>query len=144
MNMNTRTMTEQATSARARARAKLHYRIEALNPQAHLFGVSLRIHQPTAHQLVSLPVWIPGSYLVREFAKHLQHLSAQQHGKAVRIEQRSKSTWQVQCDAAAPLHLSWQVYAFDASVRTAWLDNSRGFFNGTSATVGTWPLPCPG
>ena len=56
----------------------VHYTVEAASLQAHLFRVTLTIDAPAALQTVSLPVWIPGSYLVREFAKHLQHLSARQ------------------------------------------------------------------
>ena len=109
-----------------------HYRVEAADPAAHLFHVTLTVAQPQAAQRVSLPAWIPGSYLVREFAKHLQKLSARQDGKSVAIHQLDKATWQVDCVPSSPLVLTCEVYAFDNSVRTAWLDSQRGFFNGTS------------
>ena len=109
-----------------------HYRIEAADPAAHLFHVTLTVAQPQAAQRVSLPAWIPGSYLVREFARHLQKLTARQDGKPVVVHQIDKATWQVDCVPSAPLVLSYEVYAFDNSVRTAWLDDARGFFNGTS------------
>lgn len=109
-----------------------HYRVEAADPAAHLFHVTLTIPQPQAEQRVSLPAWIPGSYLVREFARHLQKLSARQDGKPVAIHQLDKASWQVDCVPSSPLVLSYEVYAFDNSVRTAWLDAQRGFFNGTS------------
>jgi len=110
----------------------LHYTVEVASLHAHLYRVSLTIPVPAAQQVVSLPVWIPGSYLVREFAKNLQHLQARQHGKACSVTQQDKCTWAVDCDADAPLSLNYEVYALDNSVRTAWLDASRGFFNGTS------------
>lgn len=109
-----------------------HYRVEAADPAAHLFHVTLTVPQPQAGQRVSLPAWIPGSYLLREFSKHLQKLSARQDGKPVPITQLDKATWQVECVPSSPLVLSYEVYAFDNSVRTAWLDSQRGFFNGTS------------
>lgn len=109
-----------------------HYRVEAADPAAHLFHVTLTIPQPQAEQRVSLPAWIPGSYLVREFARHLQKLSARQDGKPVAMQQLDKATWQVDCMPSSPLVVSYEVYAFDNSVRTAWLDAQRGFFNGTS------------
>ena len=62
----------------AAARAGVHYEVVAAHLQAHLFQVTLTIAQPQAQQTVSLPVWIPGSYLVREFAKNLQNLHARQ------------------------------------------------------------------
>ncbi|MBE0473794.1 peptidase M61 [Rhodoferax sp.] len=112
--------------------AQLAYAVRALDLQAHLFDVTLSIDQPAADQVVSLPVWIPGSYLLREFAKHLQGLQAHQGNKPVAIAQRDKCSWQVHAKAGKALVLNYQVYAFDNSVRTAWLDSQRGFFNGTS------------
>jgi predicted metalloprotease with PDZ domain len=111
----------------------LHYRIEIGDLHAHLFRITLTIARPEAMQRVSLPVWIPGSYLVREFAKNLQHLEARQTGRTpLHVEQLDKCTWQVACSPAKPLVLRYEVYANDNSVRTAWLDAHRGFFNGTS------------
>lgn len=110
----------------------IHYTVEAAQLHAHLFAVKLTIAQPNAQQTVSLPVWIPGSYLVREFAKNLQNLRAQQGRRAVTLVQRDKCTWDITCKAGQPLVLCYEVYAFDNSVRTAWLDSQRGFFNGTS------------
>jgi predicted metalloprotease with PDZ domain len=110
----------------------IHYTVEAADLHAHLFRVTLTIAQAAAKQTVSLPVWIPGSYLVREFAKNLQNLSAQQGLRRVPLIQRDKCTWDITCKTGQPLVLSYEVYAFDHSVRTAWLDSQRGFFNGTS------------
>ena len=110
----------------------LNYRVEAADLHAHLFRVTLTIAQPAAQQTVSLPVWIPGSYLVREFAKNLQNLSAKQGRRTPRVQQLDKCSWQIDCKAGEALTLRYEVYAFDNSVRTAWLDSRRGFFNGTS------------
>jgi predicted metalloprotease with PDZ domain len=112
--------------------APVHYRVEAANPQAHLWRITLTIEKPARLQTVSLPVWIPGSYMVREFAKHLQNLEAEQGGKSCAITQLDKCTWQIKSAAGKPLMLSYEVYAFDNSVRTSWLDAQRGFFNPTS------------
>jgi predicted metalloprotease with PDZ domain len=109
-----------------------HYRVEAADPAAHLFHVTLTIPQPQSGQRLSLPAWIPGSYLVREFARHLQKMTARQDGKPVTVHQLDKATWQVDCMPSSPLVLAYEVYAFDNSVRAAWLDSQRGFFNGTS------------
>ena len=112
--------------------AALHYRVECADRHAHLFTVTLTIDKPAAQQRVSLPVWIPGSYLVREFAKNLQGLSATQGRRAALPEQLDKHSWRIDCVAGKPLVLRYQVCAYDHSVRTAWLDADRGFFNGTS------------
>ncbi len=112
--------------------ASLHYHVELHHLHAHQYRVTLRIATPAAQQLVSLPVWIPGSYLVREFAKNLQELNARQNGQPIAVQQLSKHQWQLDCSANAPVELSNLVNAYDTSVRTAWLDQRRGFFNGTS------------
>ena len=119
-------------AARKDAHARITCAIQPADLRAHLFKVSLRIPRPAALQEVSLPVWIPGSYLVREFARHLQRLEARQNGRSVPLQQLDKSTWQVACKSKGDLELSYEVYAFDGSVRAAFLDANRGFFNGTS------------
>jgi len=110
----------------------LLYTVEAHYLHAHLFRVTLTIPEPAAQQTVSLPVWIPGSYLVREFSKNLQHLSVRQGRRQVAVRQQDKCSWQIDCKTDESLTLRYEVYAFDNSVRTAWLDARRGFFNGTS------------
>ena len=110
----------------------LHYRIEPANLHAHLFRITLTIPRPAAGQEVALPVWIPGSYLVREFAKNLQKLTARQGRQPVALRQLDKARWQADCTDRQALVLEYEVYALDNSVRTAWLDADRGFFNGTS------------
>lgn len=112
--------------------AAIGYTVRVQDPHAHLFAVTLTIARPAVLQLVSLPVWIPGSYLVREFSKNLQRLQARQGGQALALTQLDKCSWQAPCVPDQPLVLSYEVYAFDSSVRTAWLDAGRGFFNGTS------------
>ncbi len=122
----------------------VHLRVEIENLHGHLFGVELTVAKPAATQQIALPVWIPGSYLVREFSKNLRHLTACQRGQPVPLRQLDKHRWQIEADPAAPLLLRYVVYAFDNSVRSAWLDAQRGFFNGTSlclAVDGQCELP---
>ncbi len=111
---------------------QIRYQVRIPDPHSHLFEVTLTVEQPQADQLLQLPVWIPGSYLVREFAKNLQKLRCTQSGKAVPAVQCDKASWRVQCKPGVALSVCYEVYAFDISVRTAWLDATRGFFNGTS------------
>jgi predicted metalloprotease with PDZ domain len=108
------------------------YRIELADPEAHRYRVMLTLANPDADQDFSLPVWIPGSYLVREFAKQMSGLEAFQRGHQLAVEQLDKASWRVRCDGRDELTLSYDVYAFDASVRTAWLDSQRAFFNASS------------
>ena len=110
----------------------VHFRVEPADLHAHLFAVTLTVAAPAAKQELSLPVWIPGSYLVREFSKNLQSLQATQGGRPIALKQIDKHRWQAQCKKGQPLLVTYEVAAYDTSVRTAWLDASRGFFNGTS------------
>ncbi|MDA8519365.1 M61 family metallopeptidase [Acidovorax sp. NCPPB 4044] len=113
----------------------VHYRVDPAQLHAHLFHVTLTVERPAAQQEVSLPVWIPGSYLVREFSKNLHNLRARQGNQEVPLAQHSKCRWQAECREDVPLVLSYEISAYDNSVRTAWLDASRGFFNGTSVCL---------
>ena len=116
----------------ATATAAIHYRIDPAQTHARLYQVTLTVAAPAAGQELSLPVWIAGSYLVREFSKNLQSLRASQGDKAVALAQLDKHRWLAQCQSGTPLVLSYEVAAYDNSVRTAWLDGARGFFNATS------------
>ena len=129
-----RTSRKPSSQASQATQAPVHYRIEAADPHARLFTVTLTVAHPQEQQALSLPVWIPGSYLVREFSKNLQRLSAQQ-GRRVPLLQLDKHRWRATCRTDRPLVLTYEVCAYDSSVRTAWLDASRGFFNGTSVCL---------
>ncbi len=107
------------------------YRIEVADAHAHLFRVTLTVAKPAAEQRLSLPVWIPGSYLVREFARHISGIGAKQGARELPLQQLDKATWLARCSDRGALNVSYLVYAFDTSVRAAFLDAQRGFFNGT-------------
>ncbi|GAA5188301.1 M61 family metallopeptidase [Ferrimonas gelatinilytica] len=110
----------------------IHYQIQPQDPLAHLFAVSLRVPQAQQGQRFSLPAWLPGSYMVRDFARHLIGLHARDGaGNPVALTQLDKQTWQAQ-DHDGVLELNYQVYAWDLSVRGAHLDQTHGFFNGSS------------
>ena len=108
---------------------RLHLEIDDL--RSHHYRVTMTLPHPAPRQRLSLPAWIPGSYLVREFARHLSGLKASQGRREVALTQLDKHTWEADCSGRGALTLSWRVYAFDSSVRCAWLDAQRGFFNGT-------------
>lgn len=116
----------------SRPPARVHYQVQAADLHSHLYRVTLTIPRPRPDQRVALPVWIPGSYLVREFSKNLQQLQARQGRRLIPVDQLDKCSWLITCDPEQPLELRYEVYALDNSVRTAWLDATRGFFNGTS------------
>ena len=111
----------------------IRYTIVPSNPAAHLFEVTVTVADPDpAGQRFMLPVWIPGSYMVREFARNIVTLRATNDaGRKVRVEKIDKHTWQA-APVKGALTLRYEVYAWDLSVRAAHLDDTVGFFNGTS------------
>ena len=110
-----------------------HYTIRPADPAAHLFEVELEVDAPQSGMIFSLPVWIPGSYMIREFARNIVWLRAEADGKSVAIAKCDKHRWQLGKVPAgvSSLKLCYAVYAWDLSVRCAHLDRSHGFFNGT-------------
>lgn len=110
----------------------IRYTILPKHPAAHIFEVTVTIERPAADgQRLMLPVWIPGSYMIREFARHIVSINASANGAAVTCSKVDKSTWQC-APCAGPLTVVYEVYAWDLSVRAAHLDDTHGFFNGTS------------
>lgn len=110
----------------------IHYHIIPVDPKAHLFAVTMTLQKPHPKQVVSLPAWLPGSYMVRDFAKNIIELKAKgDDGEALKLTQLDKQTWSVD-QHCEQITLTYQVYAWDLSVRTAHLDMTHGFFNGSS------------
>jgi predicted metalloprotease with PDZ domain len=106
------------------------YRIAPLDPHAHLYevGVTIDDASPAGHRF-ALPTWIPGSYLIREFARHFVRVTASCDGAPLAIAKVDKSTWRT-APARGAVTVVAHVYAFDLSVRAAYLDHTRGYFNG--------------
>lgn len=113
-------------------RNAVEYRIRPHDLALHLFEITLTVNAPDPQgQTLSLPAWIPGSYMIREFARNIVQIRAESAGKAVRLKKIDKHTWRAApCGGVLVLH--YQVYAWDLSVRAAHLDQTHGFFNGTS------------
>ena len=110
----------------------IRYRIQPSHPREHYFTVQCRLDSPDPQgQVFRLPSWIRGSYLVRDFAKHVQDLHASAGGEPVAVERLDKRSFRC-APCAGPLTLDYRVYAFDESVRKAFLDTRRGFFNASS------------
>jgi predicted metalloprotease with PDZ domain len=112
--------------------AAVQYTIVPKDLAGHLFNVSLAVAAPDPEgQVFALPAWIPGSYMIREFARNIVRIRAESGGQPVELVKLDKHTWRA-APVAGPLTLHYEVYAWDLSVRAAHLDQSHGFFNGTS------------
>jgi predicted metalloprotease with PDZ domain len=126
----------------------IRYAILPALPGAHIFQVTVEIDDPDPQgQRYVLPAWIPGSYMVRDFARNLVRVRALTAGATrVRIAKTDKHTWRcAPVPAGQSLTLAYEVYAYDLSVRAAHLDTTHGFFNGSSVfllPVGREKSPC--
>jgi predicted metalloprotease with PDZ domain len=110
----------------------IQYKISSTNLAAHYFDVQLTIDQPDpSGQFLRLPAWIPGSYMIRDFARNIVEISACNSERQLALEQLDKSTYQL-APVTGPVEVNYRVYAWDLSVRGAHLDTTHGFFNGTS------------
>lgn len=118
----------------------IHYRLAVESTDAHHFEVVCLVETPDpVGQRFSLPVWTPGSYLIREFAKHVISVRAESDGVPLAVEKIDKQTWRC-APTDKPVEFTYQVYAYDLSVRGAYLDRTRAFVNG--AAVFVWPHGC--
>jgi predicted metalloprotease with PDZ domain len=110
--------------------AAVVYDVRLKSPGAHIYEVSCRVSNPDpGGQEFSLPGWIPGSYLMRDYARHVIEVTAESEGELLPLTKTDKSTWRV-TSTSGSLLLRAEIYANDLSVRGAFLDFDHAFFNG--------------
>ena len=121
------------------------YSIRPKEPAAHVFEVRLTVADPDpAGQEFAMPAWIPGSYMIRDYAKHVVTARAEADGRDVELSKLDKSRWRAAA-CGRELTLVLDIYAHDESVRGAHLDGNHAFFNGTCvfpAVVGQEDVAC--
>ncbi|MCC5878776.1 MAG: M61 family metallopeptidase [Idiomarina sp.] len=123
----------------------VHYDIQPADCHGHYFDVCLTIQNPDSQgQHLRLPAWLPGSYMIRDFAKHIIEFTAWHQQQQLAVIRLDKQTWQLQaCDG--PIEVRYKVYAWDLSVRTAYLDDQFGFYNHSALcleVIDQADLPC--
>jgi len=112
---------------------EISFTVSMPRPHTHLFDVDVNIKRaasgPQAEQLI-MPVWTPGSYLVREFERHVQDFAATDAaGQPLKWEKTDKNTWQIVTNGARDWHATYRVYANELSVRTSELNSAHAFWN---------------
>jgi predicted metalloprotease with PDZ domain len=110
------------------------YTVAMPAPHSHLFHVTLELDGlEGAYVDLILPAWTPGSYMIREYARHLQAFAATAHGTGELPWQKlAKDCWRVQTGGAQAIRVRYQVFAHDLTVRTSHLDGTHGYFNGAT------------
>jgi len=123
----------------------IRYRVQPQSPEAHRFEVSVTVASPDPDgQRFALPAWSPGSYLIRDYARHVGVIRAASGRRPVGLAKLDKHTWRA-APCEGPLTVTAEIYAWDLSVRGAHLDTTHGFFNGPCMflrVVGAESRPC--
>jgi predicted metalloprotease with PDZ domain len=134
VHLSTGPLCDNAGASASEDPALILYRVRLADLERHHFEIECRIDNPAAEQRFSLPAWIPGSYLLRDFARHVIHVAAKSGRDPKPVDKVAAGTWCVR-GAGRTLTLTFTVYALDQSVRGAFLDRHRGYFNGPCVFV---------
>ncbi|WP_036479746.1 M61 family metallopeptidase [Myxosarcina sp. GI1] len=109
------------------------YQVAMPQPASHLFEVSLQVNNWQENQLdLKMPVWTPGSYLVREYARHVQDFVAEDSNGNLASKKVSKNRWRIETENSSEITVRYRVYANELTVRTNHLDSTHGYFNGAA------------
>lgn len=116
----------------ARSQVKVGFEVSFKEPQAHYVEMEMNISGLVKDYVdVKMPVWAPGSYLVREFAKSVEDFSATAGGKSVKVEKVKKNAWRVYSAKSNAIKIKYRVYGFEVSVRTPFIDEQHAFLSST-------------
>jgi predicted metalloprotease with PDZ domain len=123
------TATQTRALSQPRSQLEIFYQVAMPQPQSHLFEVTLQVKGWRSPFLdLKMPVWTPGSYLVREYARHVQDFAVEG-----RVWQKvAKNHWQIETADLSDITLQYRVFANDLTVRTNHLDATHGYFNGAA------------
>lgn len=111
----------------------ISYTLEMQNPHEHYFYVTIQVSEWNKPFFdVKMPVWAPGSYLVRDFSKSVDYVKAKEGNTNLSVQKTDKNTWRINNGKSKNFTIQYNVYAYELSVRTSFLDNSHGFITGTS------------
>lgn len=113
---------------------KIKYTISFSNPSNHYVQVSIKANVLNTNSLFfKMPVWTPGSYLVREYAQNIENTNVQdEKGNNLKYKKTNKNTWEVNCQECDEVIFTYDIYAFDLSVRTSFVDETQAYLNGAS------------
>ena len=112
---------------------KIHYVVAMSQPENHLFEVTLHIANYLNSILdLKMPVWTPGSYLIREYERHLQDFTALADNQLLCWQKISKNHWQITTGEVSEVTISYRIFANELTVRTNHLDATHGYFNGAA------------
>ena len=122
--------------SRAAGSPKINYTVTFPEAQAHYADVEMNISGLEQSTLVlKMPVWTPGSYLVREFSKNIESFSASANAKELPVLKTRKNWWRIDTKGLQAITVKYRVYCFEISVRTSFVDASHGFLSTTGIFI---------
>ncbi|MEZ6041150.1 MAG: PDZ domain-containing protein [Planctomycetaceae bacterium] len=121
-------------SCSAEQKRALEYTVSFEHRAAHYAEIQMVVPTPATGTIeLMMPTWTPGSYLIREYARHVDHLHATSDGKApLSIQKTSKNRWLVECPIGKDVRITYQLYCHEMSVRTNWVDRDMAVLNGAA------------
>lgn len=111
---------------------KITYKLTFDEAQAHYVGVEMEVKSSKEELVIKMPVWAPGSYLIREYAKNIEGVEAIANGKKLKFKKSDKNTWIISNPEKSAITFKYKVYAYELTVRTSFIDDSHAYLNGTS------------
>lgn len=125
--------TETAPITTRHSSVGLHYQVAMSQPESHLFEITLEVRGWRSPVLdLKMPVWTPGSYLVREYSRHVQDFAVMAQGQPRPWWKVSKNHWQIDTSGTEDITVSYRLFANELTVRTNHLDGTHGYFNGAA------------
>src|ERR1700761_4669836 len=123
-------------TGKAAQNTQISYTVTFPEAQAHYADIEMNISGLNQNTLdLKMPVWTPGSYLVREFAKNIESFTASSNGKEISTPKINKNTWHINTMGVSALTVKYRVYCFEISVRTSFVDASQGFLSTTGIFI---------
>lgn len=139
MYQDTQAKPEKRKAASSRSKAvrqvavpEIAYTVSMAKPSTHLLEVEMQVKWPRAQDQTELkmPVWTPGSYLIREYARHVQDFAVKDaSGKALAWRKINKNTWQIDSKGVREIVATYRVYSNELTVRTNELNDEHAFWN---------------
>jgi len=104
----------------------IYYKLSMPEPHTHLFKVEMRLDGAKGKEIIAMPVWTPGSYLVREYARNIQDISAHsEDGSKLSMEKIDKNHWEIQAKRGQDIIVEYRIYAYEHSVRTSYMNSDH-------------------
>ncbi|MGI4021227.1 MAG: M61 family metallopeptidase [Janthinobacterium lividum] len=125
---------------------RIHFEISFTEPQAHYIEVNMLITGINQDHLeLLMPVWTPGSYLIREYSKNVESFKVFCGEKPVPHQKLRKNSWLINTKNQTAITVTYRIYAFEVSVRTSFVDSSHAFLSPAGIFLypeGMLDLPC--